>query len=137
MGIWNEKVTFFSEDSFFEIKRAIIDEVSKKSATSLWEIADAERLISFCSDCEWAVAHTAGRRDGRQKGRESGYYDLHRNLNKTLLHNICRSMFNVQRFNSGPCRRRHRRRHRHRRYWFRCQYWCHHHSWDSCSNYHR
>ena len=22
----------------------------------VWEIADAERLTSFCSDCEWAVA---------------------------------------------------------------------------------
>ena len=32
------------------------------------------------------MTHTAGRRDGRQKGCESGYYNLHRNLNKTLLH---------------------------------------------------
>ena len=42
-----------------------------------------------------SVTHTAGRRDGRQEGCESGYYNLHRNLNKTLLHIICRSMFNV------------------------------------------
>ena len=34
------------------------------------------------------MTHTAGRRDGRQEGCESGYYDLHRNLNKTLLHNL-------------------------------------------------
>ena len=26
----------------------------------LWEIADAERLISSCSDCEWAVALSIG-----------------------------------------------------------------------------
>jgi len=42
---------------------------------------------------EGSVTHTAGRRDGRQEGCESGYYNLHRNLNKTLLHIICRSMF--------------------------------------------
>jgi len=44
---------------------------------------------------EGSVTHTAGRRDGRQEGCESGYYNLHRNLNKTLLHNCQRSMFNV------------------------------------------
>ena len=34
------------------------------------------------------MTHTAGRCDGRQKGCESGYYNLHRNLNKTLLHKL-------------------------------------------------
>jgi len=38
------------------------------------------------------MTHTTGRRDGRQEGCESGYYNLHRNLNKTLLHNCQRSM---------------------------------------------
>ena len=45
---------------------------------------------------EGPEAHAARGRDGRQEGRGCGYYHLHRNLNKTLLHNICRSMFNVQ-----------------------------------------
>ena len=42
----------------------------------------------FTLNLKRSVTHTAGRCDGRQKGRESGYYDLHRNLNKTLLHNL-------------------------------------------------
>ena len=32
------------------------------------------------------VPHTTRRCDGRQEGCERGYYDLHRNLNETLLH---------------------------------------------------
>ena len=35
---------------------------------------------------EGAVAHATRGRDGRQEGRERGYYNLHRNLNETLLH---------------------------------------------------
>ena len=34
----------------------------------------------------WFISHTARRCDGRQEGCERGYYDLHRNLNETLLH---------------------------------------------------
>ena len=41
----------------------------EKSATSL-EIADAERLTSFCSDCEWAVAHATRSSEGSQGCRE-------------------------------------------------------------------
>ena len=37
-------------------------------------------------DLEGAVAHAARRCDGRQEGCESSYYNLHRNLNETLLH---------------------------------------------------
>ena len=35
---------------------------------------------------EGAVAHATRGRDGRQEGRERGYYNLHRNLNNSLLH---------------------------------------------------
>jgi hypothetical protein len=31
-----------------------------------------------------SVAHTRRGRNGRQEGRERGYYNLHRNLNKTI-----------------------------------------------------
>ena len=57
------------------------------------EIADVERLTSFCSECDWAVTHAGGRCDGRQEGRESGYYHLHRNLNDPFLHDY--SLFTV------------------------------------------
>ena len=33
-----------------------------------------------------SVPHATRGRDGRQEGRERGYYNLHRNLNETLLH---------------------------------------------------
>ena len=33
-----------------------------------------------------AVPHAARGRNGRQKGCERGYYNLHRNLNHSLLH---------------------------------------------------
>ena len=39
-------------------------------------------------DLEWAVAHAARGRDGRQKCRERGYYYLHRHLNNPLLHTL-------------------------------------------------
>ena len=32
------------------------------------------------------ISHATRGRDGRQEGRERGYYNLHRNLNETLLH---------------------------------------------------
>ena len=32
------------------------------------------------------MPHATGRCDGRQEGDECGYYDLHSNLNETLLH---------------------------------------------------
>ena len=41
-------------------------------------------------ECQWAVTHAARGRDGRQEGRERGYYNLHRNLNKSLLHTLFR-----------------------------------------------
>ena len=37
---------------------------------------------------EGAVAHAARGCDGRQEGRERGYYNLHRNLNDSLLHTL-------------------------------------------------
>ena len=49
------------------------------------EIADVGRLTSSCSECDWAVAHTAGGTDGREEGCERGYYDLHRYLDDPLL----------------------------------------------------
>ena len=33
-----------------------------------------------------SATHATRGRDGRQEGRERGYYNLHRNLNETLLH---------------------------------------------------
>ena len=42
----------------------------EKSATSYEEIADTERLTSFCSDCEWAVAHATRSSKGSQGCRE-------------------------------------------------------------------
>ena len=33
-----------------------------------------------------SIPHTARRGNRRQEGRERGYYNLHRNLNETLLH---------------------------------------------------
>ena len=46
-----------------------------------------ERLLRL--ECYRAVAHAACRGDGRQEGGERGYYNLHRNLNQSLLlHNI-------------------------------------------------
>jgi len=35
-----------------------------------------------------SVPHATRGRDGRQEGRERGYYNLHRNLNKSLLHDL-------------------------------------------------
>ena len=36
----------------------------------LMEIADRESVLSFCSDCEWAVAHTTCGSEGGQSRRE-------------------------------------------------------------------
>ena len=41
----------------------------------------------FCSEYKWAASHATRGGDGRQEGRERGYYNLHRNLNDSLLHN--------------------------------------------------
>ena len=40
-----------------------------------------------------SVPHATRGRDGRQEGCECGYYNLHRNLNETLLHDY--SLFNI------------------------------------------
>ena len=48
----------------------IVAKGQNKSATSCVEIADAERLTSFCSDCEWAVAHATRSSEGSQGCRE-------------------------------------------------------------------
>ena len=70
-------------------------------------------FVGFCSDarvgseCERAVAHATRGGDGRQEGCECGYYDLHRNLNKTFLHDS--SLFILH------SSLRLNRRHRHRR----------------------
>ena len=50
---------------------------------------------------EWSVAHARRGRDGCQEGRERGYYNLHRNLNKTIcLHNC--ELFNCELKNGAP-----------------------------------
>ena len=43
---------------------------NKKNPQPRWEIADVERLTSFCSDCEWAVAHATRSSEGSQGCRE-------------------------------------------------------------------
>ncbi len=45
-------------------------------------------VVSRSLKREWSVAHTRRGRNGRQEGRERGYYHLHRNLNKLLLHRL-------------------------------------------------
>ena len=48
----------------------VVAKGQEKSATSYGEIADAERLTSFCSDGEWAVAHATRSSEGSQGCRE-------------------------------------------------------------------
>ena len=61
----------------------------KKSATSCGEIADAERLTSFCSDGYWAVAHAAGGSEGSQGCREDADDDLQDGLPSfSVLHGV-------------------------------------------------
>ena len=52
----------------------------------VWEIADAERLTSFCSDSEWAVAHARGSSEGSQGCREDADDDLNDGLPSFFLH---------------------------------------------------
>ena len=65
-------------------------------------------------DLEGAVAHATRGRDGRQEGRERGYYNLHPNLNKTLLHNFQLSIvhYQVRSISLCPVLRHHHLRHR-------------------------
>ena len=52
----------------------------------LWEIADAERLDGFCSDCEWAVAHATRSSEGSQGCREDWYDELNDGLPSFFFH---------------------------------------------------
>ena len=64
----------------------------RKSATSLWEIADVERLAGYCSDardgseCERAVAHAGGCSEGSQGCRKDWDDDLNDGLPSFLFH---------------------------------------------------
>jgi hypothetical protein len=62
--------------------------MKKKNPQPLvWEIADAERLASFCgSDGEWAVAHAARSSEGSQGCREDADDDLNDGLPSFFLH---------------------------------------------------
>ena len=61
----------------------------EKSATSLMEIADRESVLSFCSDCEWAVAHTTRGSEGGQCRREDADDDLQDGLPSfSVLHGV-------------------------------------------------
>ena len=46
-------------------------------------------FTSYISHVDRSTAHATRSGDGRQEGGERGYYNLHRNLNQSLLlHNI-------------------------------------------------
>ena len=47
-----------------------------------------DKILSSDLHPDGAISHTRGRCDGRQEGCECGYYNLHRNLNYTLLHHL-------------------------------------------------
>ena len=76
------------------------------------------------SQSEWAMTHTRCGRNGGQEGRERGYYDLHRNLNKLLLHHTPLSF---------SCRRQGRDRSRCRQ-GLQCYRQCCHQCCRRCSN---
>ena len=68
----------------------------------VWEIADAERLTSFCSDCEWAVAHTARRAECSQGCREDADDDLNDGLPSFFLHSAFRVFLGVNYYGGSP-----------------------------------
>ena len=45
-------------------------------------------MLSFCSDCEWAVAHARGRSEGGQGSREDADDDLQDGLPSFFLHGV-------------------------------------------------
>ena len=45
-------------------------------------------MLSFCSDCEWAVAHARGRSEGGQSRREDADDDLQDGLPSFFLHGV-------------------------------------------------
>jgi hypothetical protein len=66
----------------------MFDNLSQRRADSTRSLSALSSILQFFN-LEGSVAHAARRGDGRQEGCESGYYDLHRNLNKTLfLHSL-------------------------------------------------
>ena len=61
---------------------------TNKSATSCVEIADAERLTSFCSECDGSVTHARGSSEGSQGCREDADDDLNDGLPSFLFHSV-------------------------------------------------
>ena len=71
--------------SQFDDVRVVLSK-KEKSATSCVEIADAERLTSFRSECDGSVTHTRGSSEGSQGCREDADDDLNDGLPSFLLH---------------------------------------------------
>ena len=61
----------------------------------VWEIADAERLTSLCSECDWAVAHATRSSEGSQGCREDADDDLNDGLPSFFLHSAFMVFFRV------------------------------------------
>ena len=69
----------------------------------MWEIADAERLASFCgSDGEWAVAHAARSSEGSQGCREDADDDLNDGLPSFFLHSAFMVFLGVDYYGGSP-----------------------------------
>jgi len=85
-----------SVSHFDDVRVALLR--TEKSATSCVEIADAERLDGFCSDCEWAVAHATRSAEGSQSCREDADDDLNDGLPSFLLHSVFRLRVRHSRF---------------------------------------
>ena len=68
----------------------------------VWEIADAERLTSFCSDSEWAVAHARGSSEGSQGCREDADDDLNDGLPSFFLHSAFMVFLGVNYYGGSP-----------------------------------
>ena len=58
----------------------------KNPQPRLMEIADRESVLSFCSDCEWTVAHTTRGSEGGQSRREDADNDLNNGLPSFFFH---------------------------------------------------
>ena len=66
------------------------------------EIADAERLTSLCSECDWAVTHATRSAEGSQGCREDADDDLNDGLPSFLLHSAFMVFLGVDNYGGSP-----------------------------------